>query len=374
MVRRVDFWSSTEYGTFLPGLLRALAASGWVANARFAVTQEAYRSSRGRLARLRLRAKAYAWYPLRVLGALRAQKRPDVVVVCTNTFYAPRVAQLASRVPVVHWVFDLFPDVLVETGALQRGSLGERWLRQIVRTTFDRAAANVFLGERLKDEAEQRFGPIPRATVIPVGGDAAPFAGFPPEPRPQGEPLRVLYCGNFGRLHDVETLLAVLRDGLPEGIELELRGNGTGFRAIEHALGSRPASRVILGPPLGDALWVNAMRRADVALVTMKPVAEALLMPSKTYSALAAGQAVLAVCPRNSDLAETVNAPRCGWRIEPGDANGLRQALAEAVARPNELLERRRAAWTAGRDCFDQAVLARNWQSVLESAAVFHRS
>jgi len=270
----------------------------------------------------------------------------------------------------VHWVFDLYPDVLVAAGALRSGSRRERALRRCVRDTFNLASANVFLGHLLLQQAEERFGPIPRATVIPVGGDAAPFAEHSPGPRAVGEPVRVLYCGNLGRLHDVATLLGVVRAGIPDGIALEIRGNGAGFREVEQALAGAAAPGVTLGPPLPDVEWLGAMKRADVALVTMRPGAEAILMPSKTYSALAAGQAVIAVCPERSDLSKTV--AECGWRVEPGDVEGLRALLARLGRDPVDLLKRRRAAWEAGKGLYDQGMLGDAWSGVLAGAVEWH--
>jgi glycosyltransferase involved in cell wall biosynthesis len=302
--------------------------------------------------------------------------QPHVAVVCTNTFYAPRIAERLSRdTPVVHWVFDLFPDVLVVGGNLRAGSIATRLLDRLTRSTFDRAAANVFLGERLLAHAVARFGPIPRSVVIPVGCDARPFAGTRPEGRAVGEPVRVLYCGNLGRMHDVDTVVGALRVGLPEALEFSFRGSGNGFRLLEDAVRDQQClGRVAIGGSLKEADWINAMRTADVALVTMKPGAEGVVMPSKTYSALAAGQAVVAVCPGASDLADTIRTHDCGWVVEPGDVSRLSSLFEEIVTRPEELLRRRQNAWRAGQQVFDQRALAGVWNSVFAAALEFKRS
>jgi hypothetical protein len=75
------------------------------------------------------------------------------------------------------------------------------------------------------------------------------------------------------------------------------------------------------------------MRTADVALVAIARGAEDVMMPSKTYSAMVTGQAILAVCPLASDLAETALGNDCGWVVEPGDVEGLRHPLAGVLPR-----------------------------------------
>lgn len=368
----VEFWSSVEYGTFQRGLVRALAESGWEAEHRFEVKQTDYWKARSRAERLLLRLKTYVLYPVRILRRFLLVRKGRVGVVSTNTFFAPWIAAVASGrngTPVVHWVFDLFPDVLVVAGALRKGSLGEKLCRRVVRSALDRSAANVFLGARLQAFAERQFGPIPRAVVIPVGCDAKPFEAMRPAARTEGTPVRILYSGNLGRMHDVATVAAALEIGLPGGVTLDFRGNGPGFRKLESAVSRLGlGDRVKFSSNMAESEWVGAMGAADIGLVLLRPGAEDVVMPSKTYSAMAAGQAVIAVCPVDSDLEDTLREYGCGWTVRPGDAPGLVDAWREAAANRDELLRRRQRSWRAGQDIFDQRKLAARWNAVLESA------
>jgi len=372
MKTRVEFWSSTEYTTFLPALVRWLDERDVAARQFFQVSQPDYWAARGRWARLALRVRCYGIYPLRVAFKFmrRGRGRPAVGVVCTNTFYAPWAAMFTagnSGAPVVNWVFDLFPDVLTVAGKIRAGSMSERVLAGIVRSTFHHAAANVFLGEHLLAHARQRFGHIPRAHIIPVGADAAPFRHHPPRERRAGTPSTVLYCGNLGRMHDVETVAAVIRGGLPAEVRMKFRGNGAGFRALEHSITAASAGAVSLGGNVHGDDWVEAMQAADVGLVTLRPGAEGLVMPSKTYSAMVAGQALLAVCPENSDLADTVRRHDAGWVVRPGDTAGLKAVLAQIADEPAELLRRRENSFNAGQGIYDQVAIAGLWAGLFES-------
>lgn len=308
-----------------------------------------------------------------MIGARFAFARRNVIgVVTTNTFYAPRCALLAAaqRVPIVHWVFDLYPEVLVRAGAIAPRGVVEGVLRRVVRTTFHRAAANVFLGENLRRHAEDQFGPIPNAYVIPIGADGRPFRDTPPNnsrPTVDGWKRRILYCGNFGRMHEVRTIVDALRSGIPTELLLEFRGNGAGFRELQNELPALPvAGQVTMGTNLGDGDWAEAMKAADVALVTMRRGAEGLVIPSKTYSALVAGQAILAVCPENSDLANLVRRHEAGWVVAPGDVAGLQRILNVIAREDSEVEGCRRRAFTAGHEFYDYRVLAPRWVELLD--------
>jgi len=367
----IEFWSSVELGTFARGLLRELRALGWDVRHRFEVSEDAYRQAATLSARFRLRWSSYISYVRSLRRRIRREPPPAAIVVCTNTFYAPAVALRSAggrRVPVVHWVFDLFPDVLTAGAKIQsRGSV-ERWLGRLTRSTFERAAANVFLGEGLLAHARRRYGDIPNSTVIPVGADAEPFRAARPEPRRARGGVRILYCGNLGRMHDTDTVIACVQGGLPPGSTLEFRGHGAGFRALAAAVAdTNTGDRVLFGESLGEKDWTLAMKAADVALVTLRRGAEGVVMPSKTYSAMVAGQAILAICPRGSDLADTVRRYDAGWVIEPGDTAGLAAALAGLSDRPADLLEKRLNAFRAGHAHFSQKVVALRWAALFNS-------
>jgi glycosyltransferase involved in cell wall biosynthesis len=369
MKRPVQFWSSVELPGFSRALMRELGALDVQATHRFEVSEHAYRFARGNLAQAWLRWRSYVSYPGHLRRELRKASAPSVAVICTNTFYAPTVGVRTARrreLRVVNWILDLFPDVLVESGAIPSGGVVDRGLGKLVQATFAGADANVFLGERLKAYAASRHGDIPRARVIPVGADGRPFRDAPPRPREPGQPVRILYCGNLGRMHEIDTLVEGLHQSSLDGggWSLAFRGHGAGFRRLQTAI-AHPA--VTFGPGLPDEEWTRAMLAADVAMVTLKRGAEGLVMPSKTYSAMAAGQAVLAICPRASDLADTVLASDAGWVVEPGDTAGLRALLDRLSQRPDEVLRKRRNAFAAGHQQFDQSVLALQWADLLGS-------
>jgi glycosyltransferase involved in cell wall biosynthesis len=372
MTHRVEFWSSTEAAAFQKALVRELQAAGCPAEEKFGVPQADYWAARSRGQRLGLRARAYGLYPWRLWRHF-ARSAPGLVgIVCSNTFYAPWLAMKAAGPSrkVIHWVFDLFPDVLNASGWPGAGGARERWMRGIMRATFDTAAANVFLGENLRQFAESKFGTIPRAHVIEIGADGTPFRDAEPTELIDtrvGETLTVLYCGNLGRMHEVDTLIAALPGLGQQPWRLQVAGNGSGYEQLRRRAGSLP--RIEFGPNLESAAWANTMKNAGVALVTLKEQAGGLVMPSKTYSALVAGQAVLAICPLSSDLARLVRRHEAGWVISPGDAPGLIALMKQILRDPEDVLRKRRNAWRAGHKHYEQRVIAQRWLELIEAIA-----
>lgn len=343
--------------------LKEWQAAGFAVTSVSAMSQTHYRRAQGRLGRLLMRARMHLVYPLHAAWtALHAPGHRATHVVTTNPFFAPALVALLARrgARVVQVLYDLYPDALIQGGRVSAGSAIARGCAATTRIALRRCWATVFLGDRLRRHAETSYGPARRAFVIPVGADGSPFAASPPMYRPPGEPIEILYCGQLGHMHEsatVSTFLAAARS--PADVVWRFRASGPQLAKVKSQAGS--TARLDWGASLDAEAWIREMKQAQVALVTMAPGSERVVMPSKTYSALVAGQAVLAICPRDSDLADLINAHRCGWTIEPGDVAGLERAVQEIELNRDELHERRRRAFAAGHHDYDIARLTPRW-------------
>jgi len=88
-------------------------------------------------------------------------------------------------------------------------------------------------------------------------------------------------------------------------------------------------------------------------------------IPSKTFSAMAASNAIVAVAPEGSDLADLVRRHSCGEIICPGDVNGLAAALKRLVVDRVELERFADNARRAVLEHYDMPRLAERWRNFL---------
>ena len=89
--------------------------------------------------------------------------------------------------------------------------------------------------------------------------------------------------------------------------------------------------------------------------------------PSKVYSAMAAGQAILAICPSHSDLAAVVRDHDCGWVIAPGDTSALAETLRRIAQDPASVDEKRANAYRAARQHFCMPVVTQQWIELIKA-------
>ncbi len=359
----LEVYNSVQGAGFFQRLLSEWRLAGNCLIAHEAISEADYRVHRGRFGRMALRWHMYGGYAIACWRAARKRHlRQSVRVVTTNPFFAPALVKWTggARGWTVNLLYDLFPDALVQSGAIKSGSWLARRCAALTRFSLRECDATVFLGERLRRHAETMYGPARRAVVIPVGADGAPFRNCPPQSLAQGTAPTILYSGQLGRMHETQTLRACWRQGMSGEVLWSFHASGNQYAEFRKSCAE--VANVVWGGPLHETTWQDAMKRAQVALVSIASGAERVVMPSKTYSALVAGQAILAICRRDSDLADLILKHDCGWVVEPGDVDGLRRAVSEIAGNPDELFAKRTNAYEAGHRCYDMTPIAEQWR------------
>ena len=360
-------WFCSNVGGGIFGEWQTAAWRNFGLNARLhsAVELDNYwRAKSGVLSRLRLRWAMYASYPLRLRNAISRAVPGETFVTVTNPFFLPAMAARTARgkgARIINLVYDLYPDALVFGGGWSPRHPAARLAAWSTRVAIAECAATVYLGHRLQCYAESQYGIARRSAVIPVGTDTSVFHECWPTLRTE-RVVRCLYSGHMGRLHDWQTLAQGLGGGVPTGLRIEIASDGPGAMELRRGLRNVAGNgSLVFSGTRGDAEWREAMLAADVAFVTMRPGAEKVVMPSKTYSAMAAGQAVLAICPRESDLADLILKHDCGWVVEPGDVTGLKSLLGRLPERCDEILAKRRNAYSAAHTHYSMEATGRQW-------------
>lgn len=397
--RRIFACSSValDYFRFLCDSLEASATQIFQVAA---VSEGHYRrDARGSfIARTRLRLRMYVRYPMQLVLATFHARRGDVFVVTSNTFFAPILVALLVRwrgVSVVHLLYDLFPDALeVSGGATTNGPLS-RVLGLVTWANQHLTDGTVYLGEFLRDYAERRWGRTRRPGVVPIATDVRLYDASPPR-SPAPGPLAMHYGGQLGLMHDVESLIESLRALSKAGLlgsVVEFEGLVSGARAsvLEYAVGSMAG--VTVGATLSSEAWRRHVERFQVGIVTLSPGGATVCLPSKTYAMMAAGLAVVAICPAWSDLARLVEQSGAGWVIDNAacprpldtvdylrDCRSGRPAtdvatdflalVARLVADPTEVLVCRTNAWQTVRRRYSPLQISAAWSQYLRSLSI----
>ena len=153
----------------------------------------------------------------------------------------------------------------------------------------------------------------------------------------------VLYSGNFGKTHDLESMVraAKLLEHRTD-IHFLLIGGGEQFAPMQCLAKSLGLENLTLLPYQDRAVFPQSVASGDVTLVSLEEAANSLSTPSKTYFAMAAGSAVVAVTSKESELAKTVERHRIGRQVDPHQPERLARVLVELLDDEEELAELKR--------------------------------
>ena len=337
------------------------------------------RAGRTRWSQRRLRFRSIVWFPL--LAARRARRHAGsgaALVATTNPFCLPGMlvaARWFHRTPVISLVYDMWPDAAVITSSIQGDHPVVRLAERFNRWWFHRSDAVVFIGHEMRKNLERRYGQHRCGVTIETGAMPTEFDSLPAQPSTEwheideffGTRLAMSYVGNMGLVHDVDTLTAGGSRLDPDAIRLLVAGWGPGVAHLENAWppqDQRQATMVRAG--LNDDDWRRTLKRTDVAVATLLPAAASTSLPSKAFSAMAAGCAVLAIAPDNSDLATVVRRFDAGTVIPPGDVDGFDLAIQSYATNPELLLAHQSGARKAA-DRFDIRRLVDDWIDLFSS-------
>jgi len=317
-----------------------------------------------------------------LLGAawrlLRTPGRP-LLLVTTNPPFLLHLAWLMGKLrrwPYALLVWDLYPDHVVQVGMAGRGSVVVRLWRTLNRRAFRDARIVITLGDSMAEAVgAQLGGDAAKVVVIPSWADVAELRPIPKAENAfarahgQVEKLTVMYSGNLGATHGVE-VIARLADLLRDEprIHFMVVGSGLGRPVIEaqaRELGLPNLTILDFQPAESFPLSQAA---ADVALVLQAPGTEHLSVPSKTYSCMAAGSALLALTRPGSDLARVVEETGAGAVESPDDATRAADRIRGWLASPTLLASTRAAARRAAETRFSAEVARANFAAALGAA------
>jgi hypothetical protein len=165
------------------------------------------------------------------------------------------------------------------------------------------------------------------SSPIPISGSERPMA----RPRELAGRQALLYSGNYGVAHDVDTVVEGLIKHHRQGsgrFALWLNASGTNAPVVESRLRSA-------GVPIARSLPVpleqlpGLLAAADVHLITLHPRFSGIVLPSKIYACLASGRPILFVGPKSSDVhLLCTKAERLTYeQVDPADGAGFASAL-----------------------------------------------
>jgi glycosyltransferase involved in cell wall biosynthesis len=280
------------------------------------------------------RSVAYAQY---FIGARRAAHRlvrpGDIVVLKTDPpLLAPAMAAMvkARNAKLVLWLQDLFPEVAKAYGV--PGVKGPIYaaMRNARDRALKRADAIVPIAESMARIVSHAGAG--RVHVVHNWADGSAVVPRAPDESSLrnawrlGDKFVVEYSGNFGRVHEFDTIIQAARI-LREQSEIIFLMVGRGPRLEDTRVKAAGLPNVRFEEHQPRDLLSDVLAVADVHLSVLRPEFEGLVHPSKLYGIMAAGRPTIFVGSTAGETATMLNDAMCGLAIAIGDGHALAAAI-----------------------------------------------
>ena len=348
-------------------------------------TSNSVRVKRSRMSQLlpsKLRGKALngLLFSLRaILHLMRRSRQYDVLLVTTAPPFLPVIGYLANLFLGARYVcllYDLYPDIAVELGVVNANNPIAKLWRSLNRKVWLRAENIIVLSDSMKQrivmhcpEVECKVSVIHSWSndkqIVPIAKSENWFA----KEHALTNTFVVLYSGNMGRCHDIDTLLAAAQLLKDEPILFVCIGGGAKRETLKVDVEAQGLENFRFLPYQEKATLPYSLTAGDLSLVSVAEGMESLVAPSKLYPAMATGRPIAAICPANSYLGPLLKAAGCGAAFE----NGAAEHLANYIRMLSHNGEEAERLGQAGRQYleahFTPEIIAQQYLKVMQAAS-----
>lgn len=231
-------------------------------------------------------------------------------------------------------IMDMYPDVAVQDGLLQRSGWLVHLLSALNRFTWNHAEAVVVIGRCMRERMLCAGIPADKVHFIPNWANEEIIFPISPEQNTLKAQLGlqdsfvILYSGNMGVSHEFQTLLAAAEQLVHEkAIRFVLIGDGSRRREIEELARVKNLDNILFLPFQPLEFLAESLSMGDVHLVTLRTGFEGLVVPSKAYGALAVGRPIIYIGEPEGEIARTVIEEHIGFVIACGDSETLTNVI-----------------------------------------------
>ena len=319
-----------------------------------------------------------------ILHLLKNLKKDDILLLTTAPPFLPFIGYLLHLVKGSNYVcliYDLYPDVAEKLGVIS----SENWIiklwNRLNELTWKKATKVIVLSTSMKKQILKKQPKLGHKIsvisnwsdpnwIVPIAKEDNWFA----HKYNLTEKFTVLYSGNMGRCHDIQTILDVasLLQGYP--VQFVFIGGGPKYRSSQNFVQTYGLDNCLFLPYQDKEILPYSLTACDLTLVSVEEGMGGIVAPSKFYSLLATGRPIAVICDKECYLNELVKKNQCGVTF----ANNNSDALANFILQISSNPELAKSMGEAGRNYLISQctleVIAQQYATVLNIGEEFRQS
>ena len=318
------------------------------------------------------------------LHILRHRKQNDVLLITTAPPFLAVVGYLANLICGVSYVclvYDLYPDVATEFGLIGENHPIAKFWNWVNGKVWRRAKSIIVLSDTMKNRITAKHPEVDsKIVIIHNWADASwikPLAKkqnwFACEHGIDGK-FTVLYSGNLGRCHDVDTIIDTIKLLKDEPIQFVFIGAGAKQEICRQTVTQLGLDNCTFLPYQDRKNLPYSLTACDLSLVSIAPGMEGIVAPSKLYGVMAAGKAIAAICEPHSYLRELLADAGCGGCFNNEDSHSLANFIRHLASNPHLSVEMGLSGRQYLENNFTPQIIAQQYSQVLKPAVKSQRS
>ena len=230
---------------------------------------------------------------------------------------------------------DVYPEAVAAAGLISKTNLLYRLGTAATRRLYRSADQIIVLGRDMRQLVEKKA----ESKAVEVIENWADTLEIYPCPRDenyyrQALDLKgkrvILYSGNLGRTHSLQTLLEAahrLRDN--NNIHFLIVGDGAKKLEMLQTAENLDLQNVTFMPRQPREKLRDLQNAGDMAIISFMPGMKGISVPSRMYNMMAAGKPIVALTSRDHELGQTILENDAGWVIETQQPESLARLVAE---------------------------------------------
>ena len=296
--------------------------------------------------------RVYSWFNYLVFSSffIILSKKNDIFLLSTNPPFLGIwfwVLSKISKSPYLIVVYDIYPDVMVSSGLLKNSSLTVKVWNYFNEKAYKNASFLVTisngLAHRLSEVHPHLHSKIkviyPWADIDVIKPICSNQNQLYHKFNPDGKKV-ILYAGNMGISHDIDSIVKaayLLRH--QEKFHFLFVGGGDAFQKIINFRKNKKLTNISIYNYQSLHLLPHLLSLSAVSLVALEDDRQDLMIPSKLFSYLASGSAVIGICSSGSEVQNIIENNKCGVCVNPGHPKELAKVLIDLLNNDSKLSE-----------------------------------
>ena len=177
----------------------------------------------------------------------------------------------------------------------------------------------------------------------------------------------VVYSGKMGYGHNIEVILKAAETlQEQEQIQFVFIGEGPKYQVVQDFIREHGVKNILLLPLQPEETFPLSMACGDIGIVSQEASMAHLFMPSKTYSMMACGMAIVGICSEHDDLQQMIETMQIGTCVYGSKDKELADAILDLYHNRDKLQEMQNRALLAARERYSKSMVVEAYSQLFQ--------